>query len=88
MGAGLAVAPNISKAGISKSKKEGAARIAVIGLGRGFGHFKRAVDTENVTITALCELDKERLEKAQKYLDQKGLARAAAVIRGWCAHHV
>jgi len=82
VGAGLAVAPNISKAGISKSKKEGAARIAVIGLGRGYGHFKRAVDTEGVTITALCELDKERLEKAQKYLDQKGLARAAEYTDG------
>jgi predicted dehydrogenase len=82
VGAGLAVAPNISKAGISKSKKEGAARIAVIGLGRGFGHFKRAADTENVTITALCELDKERLEKAQKYLDEKGLARAAEYTDG------
>lgn len=82
VGAGLAVAPNISKAGISKSKKEGAARIAVIGLGRGYGHFKRAVDTEDVTITALCELDKERLEKAQKYLDQKGLARAAEYTDG------
>ena len=76
-GAGLIVAPSIAKGGVSKSQKEGHARIAVIGLGRGFGHFKRAVDTENVTVTCLCELDKERLEKAQKYLDSKGLPRAA-----------
>lgn len=82
VGAGLTVVPNISKAGISKAREKGTARIAVIGLGRGFGHFKRAVDTENVSITALCELDKERLEKAQKYLDEKGLARAAEYTEG------
>ncbi len=77
VGAGMIVAPHISKAGTSKAHKLGTARIAVIGLGRGFGHFTRSVNTENVTVTAICELDQERIDRAQKYLRDKGLPEAA-----------
>jgi len=77
VGAGVIAFPYISKAGKLSKVKKGEIGIGVIGLSRGYGHFTRCVDTENVKVVALCELDPERIERAQKYLDQKGLARVA-----------
>jgi hypothetical protein len=49
-GAGLIMAPQISKAGVSKQKKkDGEVNIAFIGVGgRGRGHLHRAANTEGV----------------------------------------
>ncbi len=73
-GAGLIVAPQISKAGISKQKKkDGEVNIAFIGVGgRGRGHLHRAANTEGVTITAFCDIDPEAIPKAQKVLTDSG----------------
>ena len=54
-------------------------RVGFIGLGmRGPGAVKRWSRIEGTQIVALCDLYPERVEKAQKYLENAGRARAAA----------
>ncbi len=83
-GAGLIVAPQISKAGISKQKKkEGEVNIAFIGVGgRGRGHLFRASNTEGVKVTAFCDIDPEAVSKAQKVLTDNGHPEAEVYSNG------
>jgi len=83
-GAGLIVAPQISKAGVSKrSKKDGEVNIAFIGVGgRGRGHLYRASKTEGVKITAFCDIDPEAIPKAQKILTDNGHPEAEVYSNG------
>ena len=77
VGAGIIVAPSISKAGNSSKKKDGKVNIAFIGVGgRGRGHVKRAAITEGVKITAFCDIDPEAVTKTQKILRQVGKPEA------------
>lgn len=67
VGAGIIVAPSISKASNSSKKKDGKVNIAFIGVGgRGRGHVKRAAITEGVKITAFCDIDPEAVTKNPK----------------------
>ena len=54
-------------------------RVGFIGLGmRGPGAVERFCYLEDATVVALCDLYPERVEAAQKILDEHGVARAAA----------
>lgn len=54
-------------------------RVGFIGLGmRGPGAVRRFTHLEGVEIKALCDLHPERVEKAQNYLVEAGLPKAAA----------
>ena len=83
-GAGLIVAPQISKAGVSKhKKKDGEVNIAFIGCGgRGRGHLYRAANTKDVKITAFCDIDPEAIPKAQKILTDNGHPKAEVYSNG------
>ncbi len=83
-GAGLIVAPQISKASVSKQKKkDGEVNIAFIGCGgRGRGHLYRAAKTEGVKITAICDIDPEAIPKAQKILTDNGHPKAEVYSNG------
>ncbi len=88
VGAGLIVAPQISKAGVSKQKKkDGEVNIAFIGCGgRGRGHLYRAAKTEGVTISAFCDIDPEAIPKAQKILTDNGHPEAEVYSNGEYAY--
>ncbi len=87
-GAGLIVAPQISKAGVSKhKKKDGEVNIAFIGCGgRGRGHLRRAANTEGVKITAFCDIDPEAIPKTQKLLTDNGHPEAEVYSNGEYAY--
>lgn len=82
-GAGLFVAPHISKAGVSKSKANGEINIAFIGVGgRGRGHLARSAKTEGVNITAFCDIDPDAVIKTQKILTDLGKPEAEVYSDG------
>ena len=76
-GAGIIVAPQISKAGVSKSKQnKDEVNIGFIGVGgRGRGHLKRAAMTEGVKITAFCDIDPEAVKKTHKLMKDPSLPK-------------
>ena len=52
-------------------------RVAFIGLGmRGPGAVKRMTHIDGVEIVALCDVEKENVEKVNKMLEEKGIAKA------------
>ena len=54
-------------------------RIAVVGLGRGMGHVSALLNTKNVEIAYLCEVDESRLSKGMAMVqDKSGKAPKAA----------
>lgn len=84
-GAGLAIAPQITKAKTKKGKKinSGHVNIAFIGLGgRGRGHLIRAAKTEGVEITAICDIDPEAIAQSQKHLSDIGKPEATVYSEG------
>ncbi|MBT6834906.1 MAG: Gfo/Idh/MocA family oxidoreductase, partial [Bacteroidetes bacterium] len=83
-GAGMMIAPQISKASDSKQKQiNGEVNIAFIGCGgRGRGHLKRAAMTEGVKITAFCDIDPEAVEKTQQVLKDQGHPEAEVYSDG------
>jgi predicted dehydrogenase len=46
-------------------------RIAVVGLGRGMGHVSALLNTKNVEIAYLCEIDESRLSKGMAMVQDK-----------------
>lgn len=83
-GAGIIVAPQISKAGVSKSKqKKDEVRIGFIGVGgRGRGHVKRSAMTAGVSIPAICDIDPEAIKRTQKLLKDEGFPEAEVYSDG------
>lgn len=80
--AGAAIAPNVAF-GKSKKEKSKKVNIAFIGLGgRGIGHLIRVAKTEDVEITAICDIDPATISRAQKYLVKNGHAEAEAYTDG------
>lgn len=58
-------------------------RVGVIGLGdRGSAAVRRYCYIEDARITALCDLEQERVEKSQKRLESRGKSRAAEYVGG------
>lgn len=84
VGAGIIIAPQISKANASKQKQnKDEVNIAFIGLGgRGRGHLKRTAMTEGVKITAICDIDPEAVKKAQELLKKQGQPKAKVYSDG------
>ena len=87
-GAGIIIAPQISKASDSKLKQNsGEVNIGFIGCGgRGRGHLKRAAMTEGVKITAFCDIDPEAVIKTQKVLKDQGHPEAEVYSDGEYAY--
>ena len=87
-GAGMMIAPQISKASDSKQKQiNGDVNIAFIGCGgRGRGHLKRAAITEGVKITAFCDIDPEAVTKTQQVLKDQGQPEAEVYSDGEFAY--
>ena len=46
-------------------------RVAVVGLGRGMGHVSALLNTQNVEIAYLCEIDESRLSKGMAMVQDK-----------------
>ena len=77
-GAGFSAMPGIVL-GKATKKMSSKVNIAFIGLGgRGIGHLIRAAKTENVEISAICDIDVARIEVAQKRLLEYGYPKATA----------
>jgi len=75
-GAGIIIAPQISKASVSKRKKN-EVNISFIGVGgQGTGHLKRVAKFEGVKITAICDIDPNAIIRAQKVLKDNGRPEA------------
>ena len=62
---GLAVAPIVARAQVTKSPGERLV-VGVMGLGRGLDHVKALQQIENVEIAYVADIDDERLARAQK----------------------
>ena len=82
-GAGMIVAPYISKGGVQTKKKIGEVNIAFIGVGgRGRGHVRRTALTEGVNIPAICDIDPEAIAKTQQLLKDNGKPEAEVYSDG------
>ena len=73
-GAGLAVAPNLTFGnGFADSK----VRLGLIGVGlRGEEHLRNALLRDDVEVTAICDIDKERLRISQEMIKEAGQKEA------------
>ena len=81
-GASIALAPNIISASrkvrFQRSKPNGKLNIAFIGVGaRGCNHLRNVVPYDNVEVTAICDIQQERIELAQKILRDHSRKEAA-----------
>ncbi|WP_299583456.1 Gfo/Idh/MocA family oxidoreductase [uncultured Sunxiuqinia sp.] len=86
-GAGMFIAPHISKGSTLSRKKQGEVNIAFIGCGgRGRGHVKRAAMTEGVKVTAFCDIDPEAVTRTQKLLRDVGVPEADVYSDGEYAY--
>jgi predicted dehydrogenase len=58
-------------------------RIGMIGVGlRGMGHLNNLLNRKDVRITAICDIDPERIDLAQQALEKAGMKRASAYQSG------
>ena len=74
-GLGAAIVPNLTLAGPAGSK----ARIGLIGVGlRGTVHLRNLLNRDDVEISAICDIDTERIGIAQSMLEKAGLKKAKA----------
>jgi len=73
-GAGLAVAPSLV---FGEEKKDSKLRLGFIGVGlRGATHLHNALRRKDVEVTAICDIDPERLAIAQKMIKKAGQPKA------------
>jgi predicted dehydrogenase len=72
-GAGLAMIPQISKAGTGQKKELNIVNIAFIGVGRrGRNLLAEAVKLKGINISAICDIDPEAIKKAEQLLVKSG----------------
>ena len=72
VGAGMTVLPNIASGFYSNSYDE-KLNVGLIGVGlRGTNHLRNLLMRSDVTITAICDLDTERIAIAKKLMDESG----------------
>ncbi|SFW59537.1 Gfo/Idh/MocA family protein [Cellulophaga fucicola] len=72
VGAGASIAPSVAF-GITKSKKSTLLNVALIGVGlRGTNHLNNLLNREDVLITAICDIDKNRTDLALKAISKAG----------------
>ena len=73
LGAGITLLPHLSY-GITINKEQ-KLRIGLIGVGlRGTNHLNNLLDREDISITAICDIDPIRTQLAQELIKKKGLA--------------
>ncbi len=73
-GAGLAVAPNLV---FGDDVKESKLRLGFIGVGlRGTNHLHNALHRKDIEVTAICDVDPERLRIAQRKIEKAGGKKA------------
>lgn len=74
-GAGLSLLPNLSFGGIL-GKTDQKLKLAFIGVGlRGCNHLNNALLRKDVDITAICDVDPNRIQIALKMIDDKGFKK-------------
>lgn len=75
VGAGIAVAPNISFALENSSKK---LRVGMIGVGlRGTNHLNNVLNRNDVLVTAICDIDPKRISIGLDILEKAGQQKPA-----------
>lgn len=79
-GVGLALAPNIA---FGKKQKESKVRLGFIGLGlRGEWHLANALNRNDIEVTAICDIDPERIRMAQDRLQKANYPKAKVFDKG------
>ncbi len=79
-GVGLALAPNIA---FGKKQKESKVRLGFIGLGlRGEWHLANALNRNDIEVTAICDIDPERIRMAQDRLQKADHTKAKVFDKG------
>ena len=69
VGAGISVLPNLTYGYSSKKDK---LKVALIGVGlRGTNHLTNLLNRDDVVITAICDIDPERIKIAEKHISDK-----------------
>ena len=72
LGAGLSLLPNLTSAYYGPSQNE-KLRVGLIGVGlRGTNHLRNLLDRKDVVITAICDVDPERISLAKKHMQEAG----------------
>lgn len=74
--AGIAILPNLS---LGNTKRKGAQqlRMGVIGVGlRGTNHLQNLLRRNDVLVTAICDIDGNRVDIAQKHIEKAGQKKA------------
>ncbi|WP_103863520.1 Gfo/Idh/MocA family protein [Aquimarina sp. I32.4] len=73
--AGVSLLSNLSFGGIMNSTDE-KLKLAFIGVGlRGMNHFNNAINRKDVDITAVCDIDPERIKIALKKIEEAGFSK-------------
>ena len=79
-GVGLALVPNIA---FGKKQKESKVRLGFIGLGlRGEWHLANSLSRNDVEVTAICDIDPERIRMSQDRLQKAGFPKAKVFDKG------
>ena len=74
-GAGLAIAPSFA---FGKRTPDSKLRLGFIGVGlRGAWHLENSLNRNDVEVTAICDIDSERLQICQKLIQEAGQKKAA-----------
>ena len=78
-GAGISVVPNMSFGSIY-GKGDTKLRLAFIGVGlRGTNHLNNALQRKDLEITAICDVDPERIKIAVKKIEDAGFKKTEAL---------
>jgi len=73
-GAGLAIAPGIA---FGKGLTDSKLRLGFVGVGlRGTWHLENSLNRNDVEVTAICDIDPERLKICQKMIKDAGQHKA------------
>lgn len=81
-GLGVLAAPNIIKA---RGKEK--VRLGLIGVGlRGTWHLKNSLERDDVEVTAICDIDPERITLAQAMIEKSGAGKTKVFDKGEYAY--
>lgn len=73
-GAGLTLTPNIASALIDDKLKDKKINVGLIGVGlRGTNHLNNLLNRKDVTISAICDIDKKRIDISKEIFNKKGI---------------
>jgi predicted dehydrogenase len=79
---GLSAAPAATMAGVPFQKKL-TIRLGFVGLGgRGTGQLRNFLGVDNIAVVALCDIVKDKTDRAQQMVQKAGQPKAAAIYAG------